>query len=185
MATRISISMGRAPPRTRGLLHAWISLQQRRWAASRVSLSEAVVLLGTTVDADAQQLKERFYTLAKRAHPDANPRDPTAAERFRRLTEAYEVLLGEAEARAAQALGHHGSRPGGRRPPLRRPPSGPRPGRQRRPPTLAQVICRRLDAEPQATDAVWAELRTAGAPIDGETMSALFRACGPGAEMMP
>ena len=42
--------------------------------------------------ASRDQIVRAYRRLAQGAHPDARPGDPGAAPRFRRLTEAYEVL---------------------------------------------------------------------------------------------
>ncbi len=48
-------------------------------------------LLGVASDASADDLKRAFRRLARELHPDTNP-DPTAAERFKEVAQAYEVL---------------------------------------------------------------------------------------------
>lgn len=49
-------------------------------------------ILGVERDAPIDAIKKRFRQLARESHPDANPGDPTAEERFREIAEAYEVL---------------------------------------------------------------------------------------------
>ena len=49
-------------------------------------------ILGVERDATLEVIKKRFRQLARESHPDANPDDPTAEERFREIAEAYEVL---------------------------------------------------------------------------------------------
>lgn len=49
-------------------------------------------LLGVARDAPPSEIKKAFRRLARETHPDANPDDPAAEERFRRAAEAYEVL---------------------------------------------------------------------------------------------
>lgn len=49
-------------------------------------------ILGIDQDATAEEIKAAFRTLARETHPDANPGDAGAEERFRRIAEAYEVL---------------------------------------------------------------------------------------------
>lgn len=48
--------------------------------------------LGVDRDASPEEIKKAFRRLARESHPDANPGDPTADERFRAAAEAYEVL---------------------------------------------------------------------------------------------
>ncbi len=49
-------------------------------------------ILGVARDATAADIKSAFRRLARETHPDANPDNPAAAERFREAAEAYEVL---------------------------------------------------------------------------------------------
>ncbi|HRP08471.1 MAG TPA: DnaJ domain-containing protein, partial [Gemmatimonadales bacterium] len=49
-------------------------------------------VLGVPDTADAAQIKKAYRKLAKQYHPDANPGDPKAAERFKEISEANTVL---------------------------------------------------------------------------------------------
>lgn len=49
-------------------------------------------ILGVDRDASPEQIKKAFRAVARESHPDANPDDPTAEERFKKAAEAYEVL---------------------------------------------------------------------------------------------
>ncbi|HUT77584.1 MAG TPA: molecular chaperone DnaJ [Polyangia bacterium] len=48
--------------------------------------------LGASRDAGPEDLKKAYRRLALKYHPDKNPDDPTAAEKFRGVTEAFQVL---------------------------------------------------------------------------------------------
>ena len=50
-------------------------------------------VLGISVRAGEDEIKRAFRLLALRWHPDRNPDDPFAAERFREALEAYENLI--------------------------------------------------------------------------------------------
>ena len=49
-------------------------------------------VLGVSETASADDIKRAYRKLAKQYHPDANQNDPTAAERFKEVGEAYAVL---------------------------------------------------------------------------------------------
>lgn len=49
-------------------------------------------VLGVAESADGAEIKKAYRKLAKKYHPDANPADPAAAERFKEVGEAYAVL---------------------------------------------------------------------------------------------
>lgn len=57
-------------------------------------------LLGVGPSATTEEIKKAYRRLAHQFHPDKNPDDPYAEEKFRRLTEAYQTLL-DAQKRAA------------------------------------------------------------------------------------
>lgn len=50
-------------------------------------------ILGVEADASAEQIKKAYRKLALETHPDHNPDDPKAEERFKRISEAYGVLI--------------------------------------------------------------------------------------------
>lgn len=49
-------------------------------------------VLGVSRNADEKEIKSAYRKLARKYHPDVNPGDPTAEERFKEISEAYEVL---------------------------------------------------------------------------------------------
>jgi molecular chaperone DnaJ len=49
-------------------------------------------LLGVAENASADEIKKAYRKLAKKYHPDANPNDSSAAERFKEISEAYSVI---------------------------------------------------------------------------------------------
>lgn len=55
-------------------------------------MSDYYATLGVPREASDQEIKRAFRRIARESHPDANPGDAEAAERFREAAEAYEVL---------------------------------------------------------------------------------------------
>jgi len=56
------------------------------------SRDELYVILEVLRTASVDEIKKAFRKLARRYHPDINPGDRLAEERFKRITEAYEIL---------------------------------------------------------------------------------------------
>lgn len=52
-------------------------------------------VLGIDKNADAATIKKAYRKLAKKYHPDTNKGDPKADEKFKEITEAYDVLSDE------------------------------------------------------------------------------------------
>lgn len=51
------------------------------------------IVLGVAQEASESEIKRAYRRLARRYHPDINPGDQTAEERFREILEAYETLI--------------------------------------------------------------------------------------------
>lgn len=70
-------------------------------------------VLGVSREASDGEIKKAYRRLARDHHPDANPNDHGAEERFKELTEAYEVLSNTDSRRAYDTYGHQVPRGGG------------------------------------------------------------------------
>ena len=69
-------------------------------------------VLGVQKGADAGSIKRACYQLAKKYHPDANPGDKEAEERFKEVNEAYEVLSDPDKRAKYDQFGHAAFDPG-------------------------------------------------------------------------
>jgi len=65
-------------------------------------------ILNVPRDADAEALKKAYRRLALQYHPDRNPDDPEAEERFKEASEAYAVLSDVEKRRAYDRFGFEG-----------------------------------------------------------------------------
>ncbi|MAT84377.1 MAG: molecular chaperone DnaJ [Gammaproteobacteria bacterium] len=65
-------------------------------------------VLGVSRDAADGDIKKAYRRLAMKFHPDRNPDDDTATERFREASEAYEVLSDPQKRQAYDQFGHAG-----------------------------------------------------------------------------
>ncbi len=63
-------------------------------------------VLGVDKGADDAAIKRAYRKLAKKYHPDANPGDKTAEEKFRECSEAYAVLSDPEKKKAYDTYGH-------------------------------------------------------------------------------
>ncbi|NBU91796.1 MAG: molecular chaperone DnaJ [Flavobacteriia bacterium] len=65
-------------------------------------------VLGVSKDASQQDIKSAYRKLALKYHPDRNPDDATAEEKFKEAAEAYEVLSDENKKAQYDRFGHEG-----------------------------------------------------------------------------
>lgn len=72
--------------------------------------------LGVSRDATTEEIKRAYRRLARQYHPDVNPGDKQAEEKFKAINEAYEVLSDPEKRRAYDLFGHAGLRSGAAEP---------------------------------------------------------------------
>ena len=76
--------------------------------STRVDTRDYYEVLEIDRNADADQIKKAYRKLAVRFHPDKNPGDTSAEEKFKEATEAYEVLKDPEKRRVYDQFGHQG-----------------------------------------------------------------------------
>jgi len=73
-----------------------------------VSKRDYYEVLGLGRDAGDQEIKGAYRKLALKYHPDRNPEDPSAEEKFKEASEAYSVLSDAQKRAAYDRYGHAG-----------------------------------------------------------------------------
>src|ERR1700753_4022556 len=64
-------------------------------------------ILGVKKTATADDIRKAFRKLARKHHPDVNPGDKKAEERFKEISEANDVLSDEKKRKVYDALGYY------------------------------------------------------------------------------
>jgi molecular chaperone DnaJ len=71
--------------------------------------------LGVSKSADAEELKRAYRKLAMQFHPDRNPGDQSAEQKFKEISEAYDILKDDQKRAAYDRFGHAAFEGGGGR----------------------------------------------------------------------
>ena len=64
-------------------------------------------ILGVKKDAKADEIKKAYRRLARKFHPDVNPNDKSAEEKFKQVQEAYDVLSDEKKRKVFDRFGYY------------------------------------------------------------------------------
>jgi len=78
-----------------------------------VKETEYYDLLGVTPDVSVGDIKKAYRKMAVKYHPDKNPNNPDASEKFKEVSEAYEVLSDEDKRKLYDQYGKEGVQGGG------------------------------------------------------------------------
>ncbi|WP_266202829.1 molecular chaperone DnaJ [Pontibacter kalidii] len=65
-------------------------------------------VLGVSKGATQEEIKKAYRKIAIKFHPDKNPDDPTAEDKFKEAAEAYEVLSDQQKRQRYDQFGHQG-----------------------------------------------------------------------------
>lgn len=68
-------------------------------------------ILGVSKGADQKDIKKAYRRVAMKYHPDRNPDDPDADNKFKEATEAYDILMDNEKRGAYDQYGHAGVDP--------------------------------------------------------------------------
>jgi tetratricopeptide (TPR) repeat protein len=79
--------------------------------ASNTNLDKCYQLLGLDREASLDRVKSAYRSLARKFHPDLNPHDVQAHQRFITLNQAYQLLLDSLPTHSPPASGTATSRP--------------------------------------------------------------------------
>lgn len=63
-------------------------------------------VLGISKTADEKTIKKAYRKLAKKYHPDMNPGDKTAEQKFKEATDAYNILSDPEKRKLYDQYGH-------------------------------------------------------------------------------
>ncbi|MEP6923467.1 MAG: molecular chaperone DnaJ [Pyrinomonadaceae bacterium] len=63
--------------------------------------------LGVKKDATAEEIKKAYRRLARKHHPDVNPGDKSAEDRFKKITEAHDILSDPKKRRIFDKFGYY------------------------------------------------------------------------------
>src|SRR3954465_5426081 len=64
-------------------------------------------ILGVAKDAKADDIKKAYRRLARKFHPDVNPNDKSAEDKFKEVQEAYDVLSDEKKRKVFDRFGYY------------------------------------------------------------------------------
>ena len=84
-----------------------------RTAQTSVALNKHFEILGVSEDATTAEIKKAYRKKAIQYHPDKNPDNKEAEEKFKEAAEAYEVLSNAEKKSRYDQFGHAGMRNGG------------------------------------------------------------------------
>lgn len=64
-------------------------------------------ILGVKKDAKADEIKKSYRKLARKYHPDVNPNDKAAEEKFKEIQEAYDILSDDKKRKVFDRFGYY------------------------------------------------------------------------------
>ena len=71
-------------------------------------MKDPYAILGVPKTASTEEIRKAYRKLARKHHPDVNPNDPKAADRFKEISFAHEVLSDEKKRKLYDEFGQQG-----------------------------------------------------------------------------
>lgn len=183
---RMAASAVRRPlPLLQALLSPVRICRRHAHSPSALSVEASYEVLGLPGGASLREVKQRYFDLAKQTHPDAvrakeseESADISDLPTFIEVITAFEVL--EEHAASASACASSGTAANA----AARGGEGSASGRKSRVArtvararSLGEVLCDRLNDEPELARQVWDEIRSRKLRIEPVTLDRLFEAC--------
>src|SRR6202023_1990989 len=75
------------------------------WGRMAVKFKNYYEVLGVPRGASEDEIRKTYRQLARKYHPDVNPNDKSAEEKFKEINEAYEVLSDAEKRKKYDTLG--------------------------------------------------------------------------------
>src|SRR2546430_11320010 len=83
-----------------------------RGYGARALVKDPYSVLGVSKTASAEEIKKTYRKLAKKLHPDMNPGDKKAEERFKEVSNAFEIVGDPKKRSLWDEFGEISTRPG-------------------------------------------------------------------------
>ena len=75
-----------------GNLSIYLRMKGKEGETKMAAKRDLYEVLGISKTADEKTIKKAYRKLAKKYHPDMNPGDKTAEQKFKEATDAYNIL---------------------------------------------------------------------------------------------
>jgi hypothetical protein len=165
---------------------------QRNFCSARATL-------GVSMSASKAEIKQRYYELVLKTHPDVAMQQQQqqqqdgdqseSVDAFLKVQQAFEELMAastsSASARGAATSQSSAARGGSSDSSTQRRGATASPRPSVRPPTIGEILCRRLEDEPAAYEQIWKDTLERRLAVTTNMTCAIFKACAVSGAGMP